>query len=438
MSSLALAPADHLAVMAEPEPDRRLTLPIEQRPADLAARHAALRPWRAASIREALGIPAIFQAVNLIANTVGTFTLDAYLNGLIVPPEQRPRLLIRPNPFTTLREFLRETAHSMASVGEAWWWVAARDGDGLPLSLIPVPAREIRIQGTDWLRTRTLWRGQDRTEDLVHLVLSKEVGATRGVGPLQLCGAAVSAAVESQEWAANFYALGGNPNVVIKSEIDLTKDEAQTLKEQWTLTPPNMPQVVSGPTDVTEFGTNEAAAQMLEARNWNAGEAARMFSIPGPLLEYSRGGSSLTYQNISALMDQLLRQCLLPNYLEPMEQALTDMLPRSWASQFNADAALRADVKTRYEVYKLGFEAGLPWISDVAAQAEGIVAGSVETAPVPFAPPAAFPAGIPPRFFSLPEASRGEWRCDNCDRKLAEVRGVGAQMRCRCGALAIA
>jgi HK97 family phage portal protein len=424
-SAMALAPWDH--------PQRVLSSPIEdQLKLPIRTLQAAERPWRPSSVREALGVPAFHQAVTLIANTMGTFSLNAYQNGRLVPNDQRPRLIVRPNPFTTMREYLREVGWSMATRGEAWQWVTARDTDGLAIGLIPVPSREVKAEGKDWLKPQILWRGADKTGDMVPTFLSKELGTMRGFGPLQYCGAAISAAVESQEWAANFFAVGGHPSVHFHSEVELVGDEAADLRAAWVNTPPNMPQVTSGPITVEELAANESAGQMLESRNWNAGEGARMFGIPGPLLEYSRGGSSLTYQNVATLFDQFLRQCLIPNYLEPLEQVLTDLLPRNWACRFNVDAILRADIKTRFEVYESGVAKSGVLSVEEARIMEGLAPGSVETAPVPFSPPAAMPPSLPNRLFG------GEWRCDSCHRKLAEVRGEGTSLRCRCGTLAVA
>jgi phage portal protein BeeE len=103
------------------------------------------RPWRAASIREALGVPAIYRAVSLIANTTGALTLEAYRRGRRLDDGDRPRLIVRPDPFTTPRDFYRDTAWNMATRGEAWWWVAKRDFDDIPLSLINVPPSEVRV-----------------------------------------------------------------------------------------------------------------------------------------------------------------------------------------------------------------------------------------------------------------------------------------------------
>lgn len=432
-TAMALSPWDHgPKELLAPSQPRELATPIEEQLGlPLRRLQAAERPWRPSSVREALGVPSILQAVTLIANTMGTFTLNAFQNGALVPNDQRPRIVVRPNPFTTMREFLREEGFSMATRGEVWNWVTARDGDGLAQGLIPVPSREVTVEGTDWLKPRVLWRNSNKTGDMVPVYLSKELGTNRGTGPLQYCGSAISASVESQEWAANFFATGGHPSIHIHSEAELLDEEPQELREAWVGTPPNMPQVTSGPLTVTEMAPNASAGQMLEARNWNAGEAARMFGIPGPLLEYSRGGSSLTYANVATLMDQFLRQCLIPNYLEPLEQVLSDLLPRNWSCRFNVDAILRADIQTRFNVYKTGIEAGVIDPHE-ARTMEGLDPGSVETAPVPLSPPGAYPPSLPTRLFG------GEWRCPACDRKLAEVRGAGTTMRCRCGALAVA
>lgn len=444
--ALALAPMEHPPKELAPEPPaQRMIDPGRQRELSTATleerigfafreRQGGLRPWRRASIDEALGVPAFLSAVTMISNLMGIFTLQAYQNGNRVADADRPRLIVRPNPFTTLRDYLRETGWSMATRGENWQWVGARDLDGLALSVIPVPSREVAVAG-DWMSPVVKWRNVEKTRDFSAVFLTKELGALRGKGPLQYCGAAISAAVESQEWAANFYALGGNPSVHIHSEDELNAAEAQALREKWTETPPNMPQVTSGPITAEELETNGPAAQMLDARNWNAGEAARSFQIPGPLLEYSRGGSSLSYSNVVTLFDQLLKQCIIPNYLEPIEQMLSDLLPRSWVCRFNVDAVLRADIKTRFEVYQMGLGSGVYPDVSIPQQIEGITAGSVENAPAPPAPPSALPASVPkqpPGIVRAFSTSSGPVRCSSCQRLLAELASPPYRFTCRC------
>jgi hypothetical protein len=166
-----------------------------------------------------------------------------------------------------------------------------------------------------------------------------------------------------------------------------------------------------------------------------------MFGIPGALLEYSRQGSSLTYANIESLFDQLLKGCLIPNYLEPIEQAISDLLPRNWTAKFNVDNITRADIATRFDVYASGTASGVLSIEEARAM-EGLAGSNVENAPVAPSPPQAIPTSFPASYgISVygNTLSRGEWRCESCNRKLAEERGSGTSIRCeRCGTLAVA
>lgn len=231
----------------------------------------------------------------------------------------------------------------------------------------------------------------------------------RGVGPLQLCGAAASVAVESQEWAANFYA-SGNPSFLIKAAGSLSEDpetgahEADTLREQVMGRDSNTPMVIDdGIEDVKDFPVNAQGGQMLDARHENKGDAANMFGIPGELLEYGRPGSSLTYQNVDEVFIRFVKTPLVPDYLEPIEQHLSDLLPRSTVARFNVKGFQRASIETRWKVYKLAVDVlGQEEAAAMARESEGLVPGDIEFAPVPFAPPQAIPTSLPIQQRSAP------------------------------------
>ena len=389
----------------------------------LAVQGLHARPWRAASVREAMGIPAIFRAVSLIANTVGSLSMEAYRQGEKLNDEDTPRILKRPDPFKTPRTFFRDTAYNLAAYGESWWWVAKRDIDGAALSLIVVPPWEVETieNDRDRLRPTIKWLQREMPrDDMRQITYLPDGRGLRGVGPLQLCGAALSVSVESQEWAANFYAAGGYPNMIIKSAVQLSPDpdsdgynEADRLKEQWIRTSNNTPKVIDpGIEEVTEFGADVEAGNMLEARNYQNGEAARMFGIPGSLLEYSQPGSSLTYQNVEGEYTKFHRTCLEPNYLEPIQQEISDLLPRATVARFYVGGILKADIKTRWEVYKNAVEVlGQEEASLIARREEGLIAGNSDFAPVPLAPPQAVPRLVPPEMRSLETRSAIEVRC---------------------------
>ena len=353
-------------------------------------------------------MPAVFKAVSLISNTVGSLSMEGYRAGAKLPVEDTPRLVIRPNPLTRPHEFWRDSAFNMARLGEAWWWTAKRDIDGSPMSLIPVDPREVNVEENtrDPMRPVIHWReARMPNEDMTQITyLPDPNNPLRGWGPLQACGAAVSVAVEAQEWAADWFA--GNPaNTWIKSAVDIDEAEAEGIKSQWMADSLNLPKV-TGPLieDVKDVGTDPERAQMTEARNFANGEIALMFSIPSTLLNYAVQGSTITYQNVGQVADDFLRQCLLPHYLEPMEQAMSDLLTRATIGRFNVEALLRADIRTRYDVYNVGIPLGVISVEEARA-AEGFGPGDVENRPVPFAPPAAVPASLPVQVRSLQEST---------------------------------
>jgi phage portal protein BeeE len=258
----------------------------------------------------------------------------------------------------------------------------------------------------------------------VHVFYHRDVGALRGRGPLQMANAAVSVSVESQEWAANFYATGGASTTELHNDDELEDWEAADLKAQWTSTPPNVPNVTSGGLEVRDHDVNPSGAQMLEARVHNNGDAARMFGVPGALLEFSAPGSSLTYQNIAEVFTMFVRACLAINYLEPMEQALSDLMTRPTAARFNVEGFYRADAKTRWEIYDIATRViGPDEAAQLAREREGLAPGDVEFRAIPPAPPSAVPT-------SLPVAAGGvrcvgmrmlRGRLEPCGRKLADA-----------------
>ena len=403
-----------------------------------AIQNSRTTPWRSPSLKEALGVPAILGAISLIADTVGSLSLEAYRQGRLLAPQDTPRMVLRPCPlpgYTPFR-FFRDSAYYKATRGERWWLIAKRDIDGVPISLYPVPPQEVTVEANDRnpLRPTIRWRNVVMAnEDMIQDMYLPDDSGLRGLGPLQLAGAAVSVAVESQEWAANFFAMGGLPPAVIKAAVKLTEEEAQDLKLQWAETPNNMPKIIDPMIEeVKLLQWDQASSQMGDARQFQVGEVARMFSMPGKLIEFQMSGDSLTYQNQADIWNDFQRRCLSPHYLEPIEQDFSDLLTRATVARFNLDQLLRADIKTRYDVHKVAIESGV-YDAAYARRKEGIDPGAIDFAPVPLGPPQAIPTDIPQLRTALQDV-----RCPNCQHLAGRAAG-SFETKCRkCGTLVAA
>lgn len=403
------------------------------------------RTYRLPSVAQALGVPAIQRAVSLIAGTTGMLSMQGFRDGSLM--DTPPPLIQRPDPYEAPQTFYSTTAANMAKYGEFVWWIASRDSDNNPSALVNVPLRELNVESTDdRLRPRYRWGSKVSTRwtpatpegQFVHkkYPLSEPL-ALRGDGPLQLCRTANSIAVEADAWAAQFFAEGGDPSVIIKHAAYLSPaldadglNEADRLRAQWVGRPHNVPRVIDQTIESIDYKSpNPEGAQMHTARLHQRGDAALMFGMSGHWVEYVQQGTSLTYQNLEMAFEELIKACLQPLYLEPIEQAMSDLLTRSTVARFNVKGFLRADIKTRFEVHGIAIDKGI-YGPDYAQREEGILPGDVEFAPVPYSPPSAVPTSIP-RLASMSDFVR----CPNpaCNKAVARSLGPGSDLDCpRC------
>ena len=399
-SFMALQPQQERVELAFPDFDTQMDRLLLRRD----------RPHKVASVDQALSVPAIQRAVTLISHTVGSVSMQGWYQGSPMPVT--PIVLGRPNPYDTPYDFYRDVAFYRATRGESIMWIANRDGAGFPIALVNIPPWEVQVQANprNRLRPSYFWGDPEKPGSIsgtryspanpegafVHIMYHRDITGLRGVGPLQMCGAAVSVAVEAQRWASNWFRGGGVPPIIVKKADDLDPtpgdgglNEAQIFKRDWMSGEPNEPKVIDqGVESVQQLDTNPQGAQMLDSRQYENGDVARMFGIPGVLLEYNMPGSSLTYQSIPDVWVELLRGCLTPTYFEPIEAHISDLLPRTQAARFNTLGLQRADIKTRYDVYTAGIASGVLTVEQAQMQ-EGLVPGDIETMPVPPSPPQA-------------------------------------------------
>lgn len=326
-----------------------------------AAMGIRLDSWSPPSIREALSVPAVFRAVTLISNTVGMLLMEAFQDS--VKLSEQPTLVTRPGIDGTPRDFWRDLGWMLATRGEFIVKTVDRNlEDDRPRKLMVLPSREVTVAWNTqvpFIREYT-WRNQKQNPgDITHGFFARDPWGLRGFGPLQICGGALSAAVEAEEWAARFFSEGGIPSAKIKVPTRITKEEATRLRDQWLDKSGNTVRVVDSGADAEPFQVNPEGAQLMQARQHSAGNAATMFGINGHLLNYAQSGSSLTYQNAGDVFVDFVRSTLAPGYLVVIEDAISDMLPRGTTARFNVEELYRADVKTQAEVYSTLVAAGM-------------------------------------------------------------------------------
>jgi hypothetical protein len=108
------------------------------------------------------------------------------------------------------------------------------------------------------------------------------------------------------------------------------------------------------------IGMTHKDAEFLESRKFSVNEIARWFGVPPHLISdverSTSWGTGIEEQNLAFLIYSLLPDITL------WEQAMRHTLilqPERFFAQFNVNALLRADTKTRYEVYQLAITNGI-------------------------------------------------------------------------------
>lgn len=347
----------------------------------LAVQGLRTSPWRQLGIREALSIPGYGRAVQLIASLVGSLPLRSYYDGAL--ETIAPRIVARPDPWISARDFKYGVAWNMASRGTAILYAAAVDADGEPLSILNLPTEECAIDWDDRrIERRVTWRGRELAPGRVRILrLDPIPGEAWGSGPLQRTGAAISAAAEADEWAARYFAESGVIATHLHSQAKLTDNEADAIRRRWIENGSSVRVTSGGVLTASPLTTSPKDAQLHDARMFGRGEASVIFGIPGKLLEYAMAGSSLTYQNVGDLMTDLVRSTLAPLYLTPIEEAITDLLVRRRVVRFDVAELQRADPQTRYAIHAIAIDKGI-YDAQYAAVQEGIAPGAANVAPV--------------------------------------------------------
>ena len=310
------------------------------------------------TLADALALPAVNRAVHLTCSLAASINAFAYRDGVAL--EDQPTIVSRPTPWQRPYDFMYETVFSLLAGGrggDAYWLTTDRDERGQPRSAIVLdPADVITDFGSGRLRPQYRWIGGDvEPRDITHIRLQPRPGRPDGVSPLVACLPRLAIIGAAESYAAAFYESGGVPEVVLHSATRLDEYEAADLRGQYIGDGSRRPiRVTSGDVDMSFPGANPESSQMAQTRAYAATEVARLLGIPGAMMLVETSGATITYTNPVGALTEFVRGTLYPTYLDPIEQAWSDLVPGTQSVRFDLPGLLAADVQTRSTV-ELGY-----------------------------------------------------------------------------------
>jgi HK97 family phage portal protein len=204
---------------------------------------------------------------------------------------------------------------------------------------------------------------------VLHVRLPLSVDGILGLSPIAATRHALPLADSLATMARSFAENGARPSGMLKASGHLAHGQAEMLRDLFDNRHGGARQaggvlVVEGELDWTPLALALEDAQFIEQRRLSTAEIARIFRVP-PWMIGAPSGDSMTYSNVHEQAAAFVKFSLTP-YLTAIEQAISadaDLAPGALYAEFVLDGLLRADAKTRAEVYRLALDPQTGWMS---------------------------------------------------------------------------
>jgi HK97 family phage portal protein len=323
--------------------------------------------------QSALGLPAVWRSVSLVAGTCAAIPLHPYrkapdsrvplTSGFVYDLLEKPHPDIPPYEFWELvyahrllwgNAYLRTLKNNAGVIKELWPIHPARVrvGRGSIGQYNEVGQKVYLVDGTEPY-------GDDA---ILHLPGFGYDGIC-GVGPVRIMRQAFALGMAAEEFGARFFANGTLATGILQTEQRLDQEAADALLSKWRSKRAGLDKshdvlILDSGAKFEQLTIPPDDAQFLQTRTFQTGEVERMFGVP-PFLMFdtektTSWGTGLEQQMTGWVKFDLNR------YYTPVEQRLSRVLGTSTQYvRYNVEGLLRGDSATRSEFYRKLWEMGV-------------------------------------------------------------------------------
>ena len=308
---------------------------------------------------EAMSVPAIARARNIMCGTVGTLGLERYSDMSGKHLSSIP-LYYQPDPASPRSVTYTWLADSLLFYGVAFAQV---------LETYAEDNRPSRFRWIDPQRVTPQYNSNNTM--IVGYQLDGSILPTTGVGSLiafqgtdegllNRAGRTIRTAIELEK-AANRAAAEPMPTTVLQSTgIDLPGSQITELLTRWKAARRERSTAyLSSGLKMEAIGFDPKSQQLVEARQFIASEIARACSIPAWYLNAET--ASMTYSNTEQERRTLIDFSIMPLLLKPIEDRLSmmDVSPRAVSVRFDLEDFFRGSAMERLDITAKLLELGL-------------------------------------------------------------------------------
>jgi HK97 family phage portal protein len=345
----------------------------------------------------ALGMAAVWRAVNLISGTAAQLPLHAYRREagrrVRIDTGKTADLLADPHPDMTPFElwqlgygsictwgnaFYRKLRDQLGAITELWWVAPSRVRVGRD----PETAQKFYIIDG---KIDQPWTDRE----ILHIPGFGYDGVC-GVSPIRAHRQGIGLALAAEEYGARLFGNGSLATGMLQTEQRIDAEQAEELKDLWRaggtgLESAHDIRVTGSGAKWVQLTIPPEDAQFLESRKFQVVEIGRMFGIPPHLLmdvdRSTSWGAGIEQQTLGWV------QFGLRNYLTPFEQRITKMIrPAAAYARYSMEGLLRGDSAARAAFYTAMWNIGVFSTNEIREleEMEPVLGGDVRYRPLNF------------------------------------------------------
>ncbi|HYJ69625.1 MAG TPA: phage portal protein [Nocardioidaceae bacterium] len=314
------------------------------------------------SQEKALTLAPVFAANRHITDFASTLPLKSYRklgDNERQPMDSLPQLFRDLETRGELVPWLSSGVSSLVLRGNAVGLIAGSDGFGFPTNVTWLSMDRVWVDDSTGVGRWYVDGRQVSRLDLVHIPWITIPGHTLALSPIAYFARTINAGLDAQQYGGDWFQGGGFPPSVFKNLEKPVVDgaAADAVRERLKRALKKREPFVTGKDwEFTPITIPPSEAQFIETQKLSANQIASIYGI-APEECGGEPAGSLTYLNEEHR--QTVRAHNLSPYLARFERAFASWLPDKQFVRFNVDAIVRADIKTRHEVYRIQSDIGL-------------------------------------------------------------------------------
>jgi HK97 family phage portal protein len=332
-------------------------------------------------VHQALNLNAYLSGIRLLADTVSTLPVDAYIrqDGVRRAYRPKPNWLTSPdprNPTQTMQSVISQAIISLYSDGNAFI-ATLRDDSGEVQELHVLDPKRVTIRrGADGAPVYVIRHANNATveagpDEIKHVPLIRLAGEERGIDLLRASAGALNTGLAIEEFAANYFSNGASPSGVVTVPSEMKADVAASLRDQlaraqtggkrWSL------MMLTGGADFKEYkGIDPEQTQLLSSRTFTVLQVCRLLRIPPMMLAVTEG-NAMSYSSVEQQSLAFVRDTVRP-LAGIIESALSPLITNPQAFvRFSLEGLLRGASADRAAYYTQLLGNGVLSVNDVRA-----------------------------------------------------------------------